>query len=129
VTTRYLICGGRDFADDVLLHKVLRALILHPDDAVIIQGAARGADSMAAIWGTEHGASVLSFTAEWATYGKAAGAIRNRQMLDEGRPDVVIAFPGGKGTANMVQQARARKLVTIVVTGEGGDWYGNGGDG
>lgn len=123
MTTRYLICGGRDFADKELLHKALRSLILHPTDAVIIHGAARGADQMAADWGYLRGAHVEPFPADWQRYGGAAGPLRNQAMLDVGKPDVVIAFPGGKGTADMVRRARNRKVVTIVVTGVGGDWF------
>lgn len=39
--------------------------------------------------------------------GKAAGPIRNQRMLDDGKPDRVLAFPGGRGTANMVKLAKA----------------------
>jgi hypothetical protein len=124
MTTRYLICGGRDFADEALMAKALAALILHPEDARIIHGDARGADRMAAAWGKEHAAEVEAFPADWTKYGNAAGPLRNQAMLDVGKPDVVIAFPGGKGTADMVQRARKRHVVTIIVTGVGGDWYG-----
>ena len=127
MTTRYLICGGRDFADAALMEKALRALILHPEDAVIIHGDAKGADRMGAAWAGERGAQIDPYPANWTKHGTRAGPIRNRAMLDLGKPDVVIAFPGGKGTADMVRQARQRRVVTIVVTGEGGDWLGNGG--
>jgi hypothetical protein len=123
--TRYLICGGRDFSDQTLLDKALAALILHPKDAVIIHGDARGADRMGAKWGLERGAKVEPYPADWERYRGAAGPIRNQAMLDHGQPDVVLAFPGGKGTADMVKRARARRIVTIVITGEGGDWYGD----
>ena len=113
--TRYLICGGRDFDDWPMLDRALRQLILHPTIATIIQGEARGADKLAAVWAVEHRAQVESYPADWSTHGRSAGPIRNRQMLDEGKPDVVIAFPGGRGTANMIEQARARKLVVIQV--------------
>jgi hypothetical protein len=124
VTTRYLICGGRDFADQALLDKALAALILHPEDAVIVHGDARGADRMGAKWGHDHGAEVEPYPADWERFRSAAGPLRNQAMLDVGKPDVVLAFPGGKGTADMVTRARNRSVVTIVITGEGGDWYG-----
>ena len=126
MTTRYLICGGRDFADQALMDKALAALILHPLDAVIIYGGARGADRMGARWGSDRGAKLDAYPADWKKYDRAAGPIRNQKMLDEGKPDV-IAFPGGVGTADMVRRARKAGVVTIVVTGEGGDWYGDGG--
>jgi hypothetical protein len=123
MTTRYLICGGRDFADQALLDKALGALILHPEDAVIIHGAARGADKMGANWGFNHGAAVEAYPADWDRHKKAAGFIRNQAMLDVGKPDVVLAFPGGNGTADMVRRARAQGVIVIVITGAGGDWY------
>lgn len=130
MTTRYLICGGRDFENYALMEDALAKLILHPENALVIHGAARGADTLAHRWAQCHGAAVQAFPItpkDWDNYGKAAGPMRNRQMLMEGRPDVVIAFPGGRGTANMVQQAdQLRKernthggppLIVITVTG------------
>ena len=110
MTTRYLICGGRDFEDYALMDKALAKLILHPKDALIIHGGQRGADTLAHRWAQCNGAKVQPFPVtkgEWDAYGRAAGPIRNRKMLLEGRPDVVIAFPGHTGTANMLEQAKA----------------------
>jgi hypothetical protein len=50
----------------------------------------------------------------WA--GKA-GPIRKQQMLDEGKPDLVVAFPGGRGTAHMVRIARAAGIEVIEASG------------
>jgi hypothetical protein len=47
------------------------------------------------------------FPADWVRHGRAAGPVRNTRMLNDGEPDLVIAFPGGHGTADMVKQARA----------------------
>jgi cysteine synthase len=117
MTTRYLICGGREFEDYALMEKALRALILHPEDAVVIQGAARGADTLAARWAQCNGVPCEAYPANWELHGRAAGPIRNQQMLDEGKPDVVIAFPGSAGTRDMVMKARKAGLVAICVTG------------
>jgi hypothetical protein len=114
MTTRYLICGGRDFADAMMMNKALRALILHPEEAVILNGGARGADGMAAEWGRERGCKIETLSAQWKRFGLSAGPIRNRAMLDA-KPDVVIAFPGKTGTQNMVDQARARGVVVVQV--------------
>jgi hypothetical protein len=112
--TKYLICGSRNFKDRVMLNRALNALILHPRDAVIIHGDCSGVDRMAGQWGDEHGAKVNPVPADWAGHGMSAGPIRNGLML-ELKPDVVIAFPGGKGTQNMINQARLRRVVTIQV--------------
>jgi hypothetical protein len=82
----------------------------------IIHGAAAGADTLAGDWAAERGVPVRLFRANWEKHGRAAGPIRNRQMLDEGKPEIVIAFPGGCGTRNMVRQAIARCVrVTEVL--------------
>ena len=74
----------------------------HPVPAV--HGAALGADSLAGEWARARGIKETPVPADWNRYGRAAGMWRNMQMLDM-KPDVVIAFPGGKGTQNMIDIA------------------------
>lgn len=110
-----LVCGGRQYSDKERLFAVLDAA--HAAQAIteIIHGAAVGADSMAGEWAQARGVPVRAFPADWDTHGRKAGPLRNQQMLVEGRPDEVIAFPGGRGTANMTGQARELGVrVTIV---------------
>jgi hypothetical protein len=83
--------------------------------AVIIHGGAKGADMLAEKWAVYNGVRHQKFAADWAAHGPAAGPIRNRRMLVEGKPDVVIAFPGGRGTADMVWQARDAGVEVVVV--------------
>ena len=78
---------------------------------IIISGCARGADTLGIEWAEARGIEVGRFPADWDTHGRAAGPIRNQRMLDEGKPDLVVAFPGGRGTADMVRRARARGRV------------------
>jgi len=104
---KVLICGSRDFTDEDTMRKVIASL---PADTEVIHGAARGADSMADRLAKERGLTVLPYPANWGQHGRAAGMIRNRKMLEEGRPDIVYAFFAGPemspGTANMVKVAR-----------------------
>ncbi len=86
-----------------------------PGDILIIHGGAKGADRIADEWAVVNWTLLEEYKADWDTHGKAAGAIRNRQMIIEGKPDVVLAFPGGPGTANMVKQARAHGIRVIEV--------------
>lgn len=102
---RILVCGGRDYSDRAAVGRALSAIQRKHGIAIIIQGAARGADMLAAEWGWERGVSVGSYPANWERDGKRAGPIRNQRMLDEGKPDAVVAFPGGRGTADMVRRA------------------------
>jgi hypothetical protein len=102
---RYLVCGGRDFCDWRKLDTALRRAFGN-SAGVVIQGEAIGADFLAKAWALANGIEVESYPADWKTHGKAAGGIRNQQMLDEAKPDAVIAFPGGSGTADMKRRAR-----------------------
>jgi hypothetical protein len=104
---RVLVCGGRHFADAALLNRTLDELHAQAQITEIIHGEARGADKLAGNWARIRMVPVKTFPANWRKHGNSAGPIRNRQMLREGRPDLVIAFPGGDGTADMMEQARA----------------------
>jgi hypothetical protein len=106
------VCGGRDYRDFARLCVLLDLL----GPRVLIEGDAAGADRLAGRWGLNRGdVELLVFPADWQLHGKAAGHIRNAQMLREGKPDMVLAFPGGRGTANMVKQARAAAVPVIEV--------------
>lgn len=104
---RVLVCGGRDYADGDAVFRALDRVRAGRGIAILIHGAAPGADDLAGQWAHERGVPILPFPANWRGYGKGAGPIRNRQMLEEGRPDGVVAFPGGRGTADMIRQAEA----------------------
>lgn len=106
---RILVTGGRDFANRAMVRLALRDL---EPDAVLVHGAARGADTLAAEQWTAWGRQVEAWPANWREHGKAAGPIRNQAMLDSG-VDLLIAFPGGRGTADMIGRAK-RAGVPIV---------------
>jgi hypothetical protein len=110
-----LVCGGRDYADARALDKALDAL--HRDKPItrLIHGAARGADSLAATWARSRDIPAVAFPADWNKDGKAAGFVRNARMLRTGRPELVVAFPGGKGTAHMVKLARAAGVSVLEI--------------
>jgi hypothetical protein len=87
-----------------------------PRDIVIITGdCPTGVDSLSAIFARANECQYVGFPADWKKHGRAGGPIRNQQMLDEGKPDLVVAFPGGKGTADMVRRARAAGIPVMEV--------------
>lgn len=110
---RVLVCGGRDFYDWNKLNAILQQTKLRaPHDALtIIQGGAKGADGMAREWCEAYHVAYINYPANWEKHGRASGPIRNQRMLDDGKPDLVIAFPGGSGTADMVRRARAANIT------------------
>lgn len=73
----------------------------------LIHGDASGADAVAKEWARERGVPEEPYPAQWQTEGRQAGFKRNQRMLDTAKPDGVIAFPGGSGTADMVAKAQA----------------------
>src|SRR5262245_43299141 len=100
-----LVCGGRSFTRYDTVEHYLDMLNAIHRFTLVIHGAARGADSCADQWAYARHIDIKKFPAQWSEHGKAAGPIRNKQMLDEGRPDLVIVFPGGRGTGDMKAQA------------------------
>lgn len=114
---RVLICGDRNWTDYAA---ILRELLRFPPGTTIIEGGCCGADRLAAEIARELGFKVAEFHADWQRYGRAAGPIRNRRMLDEGRPDLVLAFHAdikkSRGTADMVRQARRAGVPVRVIT-------------
>ena len=108
---RVLVCGGRDFTEWVKVWFQLKDL---PRDTVIVHGGARGADSLAEKEASGLGLTTEVYEADWENDGRAAGPIRNQRMLDTGI-DLVIAFAGGNGTADMVRRARKAGVEVIEV--------------
>ena len=127
---RVLICGSRDWKDQEIVDIVVSGLMVEysgfdKEGLVVINGKAPGADSCARIAAEQHrdnGERVRpqNFPADWTTFGNAAGPIRNQQMLDEGKPDLVIAFnddiSNSKGTRDMVRRAKQAGLPTFVIS-------------
>lgn len=102
-----IVCGGRDYKDRDFFFATMDAIHQNLKLTAIIEGGASGADELALEWSRERGIPEHArYTADWSAHGRSAGPIRNMQMLSEERPDLVIAFPGGRGTAHMVRIAR-----------------------
>ena len=118
---RVLVCGGREFDDWNLLNITLHETMgiyrgSPPESHVVISGDSVGADWLARSWAKSTGRRYEGFPANWKKYGKAAGPIRNQQMLDEGKPDLVVAFSGGVGTADMVKRAKNFGVDVVEIT-------------
>jgi len=122
---KILVCGGRKYGYKLESSRWVKDmevwnkgidLIKSYKPTTIISGKAKGGDELG-----EHAAKTLSipveeYPADWYRHGKAAGHIRNQQMLDEGKPDLVIAFSGGKGTENMLIRSKKAGVEVVEVT-------------
>lgn len=116
---RVLVCGGRNYTNYARMKTFLD--LEHADIPIttIIHGAAPGADSLANRWARENQIKVEAYPANWDMFGKAAGFLRNRKMAQYARPDLVIAFPGGRGTANMIHVAKEFNIPVLEVVDNG----------
>jgi YspA, cpYpsA-related SLOG family len=102
------VTGGREFDNTKLVQTIFRGIARIAWSVTLIHGAARGLDTIAdeqakdLVWWVE--AYPVS-PDEWKLYGKRAGHIRNRKMLEESKPHILLSFPGGSGTANCIKSA------------------------
>jgi hypothetical protein len=103
---RVLVCGGRNYDDEARVFAALDAVHRKHGISLLIEGGASGADACGLIWAVRNRVATKTIEANWAQYGRSAGPKRNQRMLDEGRPEAVVAFPGGQGTADMVRRAK-----------------------
>jgi predicted Rossmann-fold nucleotide-binding protein len=115
---RVLVCGGRDYRDAATFtHAMRRVDETFGPFRTVISGGARGADAYAHAWAVENERRSYVFPAQWGIHGKRAGPIRNAEMLRVGKPDLVVAFPGGRGTADMAKQAEAAGVPVVRIGG------------
>lgn len=103
---RVLVCGGRHYQDFKKVWRVLTKMNAETPISCVISGGCSGADTFAKEWADAGDVPSEIYKADWAL-GPAAGPLRNQQMLDDGKPDFVLAFPGGRGTADMIDRAKA----------------------
>ena len=100
------VTGGRDFDNE----PALRAFLDHMwyvwrCDHVALGDCPTGADCMAHSWARGNSIPISKYDADWTAYKKAAGPIRNKQMLLAENPEYVIGFVGGSGTRNCIRTA------------------------
>ena len=121
---RVLVCGGCEFDDVGLMTSVLDRLHTERPFTVLIHGNARGADRIADAWAQWTGVPREPYElpqGEWDELGKKAGPLRNQRMFDEGKPDLVVAFPGGGGTKDMVRRA-VKERAPLHEVNRADDW-------
>ena len=114
---RVLFYGGRDFMDKTKAFYCLNKIHSTVGISCIIQGEARGADTIGRKWANFYNIPHEDYPADWVNYGKSAGYIRNKQMRDEGRPDIGVECPGGRGTA-MMRQLLIEKTIPVLTLEE-----------
>jgi len=120
-----LVCGGRAFADRENLTAVLDRLREDCPALRVMHGGGFGADALAGAWAALRGVPCDVYPADWRK-GRRAGPMRNERMLARLRLEtapLVVAFPGGRGTADMVRRAKAAGVnVLEVQQGQRSTW-------
>jgi hypothetical protein len=106
-----IVTGGREYDDWNTLKSVLD--LINPD--LIIQGGANGADELAKKWSDLNFKSSPTYEADWNQHGKSAGPIRNRQMMSAYPDAILVAFPGGIGTADCINAAVEKNMIVLRV--------------
>jgi hypothetical protein len=105
---RLLVTGDRNWEDYFTIRDTLAEKVKKQGPFILIEGGCRGADNLANMAAKALGLVVKTFKADWKKYGKAAGPIRNQQMLDEGKPEFALAFhndlENSRGTKDMVSR-------------------------
>ncbi len=117
--TYIAIVGSRGFKDYALLcasvDEYIKSLEPYDVNVTIVSGGAAGADTLAERYADENNCKKLIFLAEWKKYGRAAGIVRNKDIINAA--DTVIAFWDGKskGTNNSIDLAKKAKIQSIVI--------------
>ncbi len=109
---RTIIAGSRTITDYAVVVEAVRASEIVP--SVVLSGAARGVDVLGERWAADHRITLERYPAEWHIWGKAAGAIRNKQMAE--KADALIAVWDGEspGTRDMIHKALTARLIVYV---------------
>ena len=112
---RVIIAGGRDYRLTDQDRQWLDELRSSMPITEVVCGMGKGADLDGRDWAITRDVPVRDFKADWARRGRGAGPVRNQAMADYA--DALIAFPGGKGTADMIRKASARGLTIVRPVG------------
>lgn len=121
---RILVCGGRNYENKDDVYLALDEIVPRTETdgygnwlpmgvTIIHGGCPTGADRFADDYAVVNWTGLEIYPADWKSHGRSAGPIRNQRMIDEGNPDIVLAFPGGRGTADMVTRAKRAGIMVI----------------
>jgi hypothetical protein len=122
MTETIIVCGSREWANQEEIISFLQGLQCEfkPSEITIVEGDCRGADKLAGAAAKSLGYGLIVCPADWKKHGKAAGPIRNQEMIDKYRPSMVVAFHNdyehSKGTKDMCERAKVANIYTVLVT-------------
>lgn len=114
---RLLVCGGRGYEHRPIMYGNLDKIHAETPITMLIHGACPygGADILAEDWAKSREVPYFGIPAQFRQRGRQAGPERNQRALEWGKPDKVLAAPGGKGTADMVRRAKAANIEVLEI--------------
>lgn len=110
---RLMLCGGRHFEDVQVIQQELARLHAEQPVTVLIHGSASGLGAAAEAWARRNDIHIVRYPPNWELHGKKAESMRNAFMIQDSRPDLVLAFPGGRHTADLVRRAGAANIAVV----------------
>lgn len=113
--SKLAVIGSRSFDDELVANSEIESLVLAKSCTTIVSGGAKGADTLAARYAQAHGLELIEIKPDWARYGRGAGPLRNKLIIESA--DCVLAFWDGKskGTLSALDHARKlRKSIKII---------------
>ena len=100
---KVIVAGGRNYCFTPESTAFLDRLHQEHHFTEVVSGGAAGADKCGEEWARRNNLSIRVFPADWKSFGKRAGPIRNRQMAKYA--DALVLFPGGSGSSSMLSEA------------------------
>lgn len=111
---KVLVCGGSSYRDKAAVFDELDKLHRHQPISLIINGGARGADYSSSQWAKERCIPLRVFKADWQQFGDQAVFLLNDEMLHDAQPDLILAFPGGDVTSDMISKGKNSGIRLII---------------
>lgn len=121
---KWVVCGGREYFNRENIYASLYTINQYYPCKLLIEGGARGPDTISGEWANGNKINHLRVPAQWDFYGSSAGSVRNMEMLCfmgiiDLRPDIVIAFPGNRGTQDMQNKSWLMDVPVLIVSDVG----------
>ncbi len=113
---KVIIAGGRDFNNYAMLKRKVLSVLKNMSDIEIVSGGAKGTDYLGERLAKEMKWSLKIFPADWDNKGKSAGFIRNSEMAEYAEACICFWDGKSKGTKNMIETAKKKKLLLRVIS-------------
>ena len=116
--SKVIIAGSRSFVDYEKLRSVCDSILpnQYSEPRIsILSGTSSGSDSLGERYANERGFALNRYPANWKQYGRAAGPIRNRQMVEDADAAIVFWDGQSRGTKNLIEEAKKQGLIVRII--------------